>query len=227
MILITGATGGIGQNILKKLTSLNEDIICLHKNNINLNNLVKSKFIKYHKVNLEDEIEVLNFSEKLLFEKITIIHLAAVYVDKLIMNQTLSEFDSHYKINFRSIFIIVKTLLPKMLSLGGKVILFSSPSVYKAHVGSSAYASSKAALEIFSDVLNNEYSKFNIRSYNVKLGYYDSGMYKKLSKRVRLKLLSETNNLEFSSITELQDLILSIINDKFSDNLVRLDMSIT
>ena len=225
MIVITGASGGIGQAVLKNLLKIDK-VICLYRDESKINPRPSHPNLSFYKLNLENENEIVKFVNSISFKKICIINLAAVYIDKLIVNMSVDELDKHYKVNFRSIYILVKELLPRMLNTGGNIILFSSPAVNKGHQGSSAYSSTKSSLEVYSKVINNEYSKFGIKSSLIVLGYYNCGIYKKLSKKVQKKLLQETSNDKFSSFNEITDIIKIILESKAPEQLYRLDTNI-
>ena len=85
MIVLTGASGGIGNLLLKDLSNIDR-VIALHKRKLNNNN--KYKNVTYVKLDLEDknQIEsfVNNYSKE--FKRITVIHCAAIKKDNLTIN---------------------------------------------------------------------------------------------------------------------------------------------
>lgn len=105
----------------------------------------------------------------------------------------------------------------------GKLIFISSPSAILGHVGSSAYASTKAAILPFVKVLNKEYSKFNILSFILYIGYYNIGIFKSLKLNIQKKLIKELPKKKFSKISNIEKVINNIINGKIKQYKIMLE----
>ena len=77
MIVLTGASGGIGKLLLKDLSNI-DNVIALHKRKLNYKN--KYKNVTYVKLDLRDKDQIdsfiNNYSKK--FKKITVVHCAAI-----------------------------------------------------------------------------------------------------------------------------------------------------
>ena len=222
MIIVTGASGGIGSELIKELSKF-DNVICLY--NKNKYKFTHENIINYQ-INLESEKEIKKFTDTIKPQHITIIHLAALYVNKLVINMTLDDLDKQYAVNFRSIFALMKYLLPKMMSYGGHLINFSSPAVSIGQPGTSGYATFKASLEAFTKIIHNEYSKFNIRSNLILLGYYNLGIYKKLPAAVQKKLLNTINEKKLCNVSEISNAIIKLLKTNDSGSVIRLDEGI-
>ena len=70
----------------------------------------------------------------------------------------------------------------------------------------------------------NEYEKFNIQSNILMLGYYDTGIYKKLSLSTRKKLLEEIPTKSLGKITDITKVIKELISkDDINGKTIYLD----
>jgi len=135
MIILTGASGGIGQEIINHLCEL-DNVIGFY-NTTHPDNYESSK-ITYEKVNIEDKSEVDCFVEnwKSKLSNITLVHCAAAKVDGLAVNYTLADWDKVVGVNLRGNFILTQALLPRMMEDNwGRVIHISSHGAIDGDVG--------------------------------------------------------------------------------------------
>ena len=178
MVILTGASGGIGEYIYRKKSKDEFVLGITNKNSIEtLNNT------KVEKIDLSNEDEILGFIDKnkLIFENITLIHMAAVKIDKLMYNFTNEEIMRTFSVNCFANFSLTKHLLPFMIKQKwGRIINISSLAA-EGSVGSAAYSASKAALQGYTQTLAKEYGRFNITTNLIKLGYFDVGLINNLT----------------------------------------------
>ncbi|HZZ91060.1 MAG TPA: SDR family oxidoreductase [Usitatibacter sp.] len=82
-----------------------------------------------------------------------------------ILECTIEDWDRSFDLNVRSMFVMTKAMLPKMIAAGGGVVLnmASVLGARKAAPNRLAYASSKAAVEGFTRALAIDHVKQNIR----------------------------------------------------------------
>ena len=82
-----------------------------------------------------------------------------------ILDCTLDEWDKSFNVNVRSMFLVTKAMLPRMIEKGGGVILnmASVLGAEKAAPNRLAYAASKAAVAGFTRALAIDHVKQNIR----------------------------------------------------------------
>ena len=93
-----------------------------------------------------------------------------------ILECTLADWDRSFNLNVRSMFVVVKAMLPRMIAAGGGVILNMSSvlGAAKAAPNRLAYASSKAAVQGFTRALAIDHVKQNIRVNCVCPGTVDT-----------------------------------------------------
>jgi len=190
MIILTGASGGLGHEILSSIANLDSVIAIYYQNPIVSSNL---KNIIPYKLDITCEKSVINFVHefKTKLNKITLIHAAAIAKqDNLSVNFKTTDWDDTMSVNLKGNFLLTRTILPSMINDGwGRIIHFSSAASNHPAPGSLAYSTSKSALIGMSNALGKEYARFGITSNVLINGYFDTGMYKKLTQSAQQKLL--------------------------------------
>lgn len=186
-IILTGATGVIGNSILDKLVSAGSNILATGTNDEKLNKIKE----KYEKVNIlkfdisnHDEIdEFVENCNSILSNKIDIlINNAGITQDNLSIRMKEGEWKRVIDINLSSTFLITKNVIKKMLkSKKGKIINVTSVVGHSGNIGQANYAASKAGIVGLSKSLALEYGKKNITVNSVSPGFIMSDMTNKIS----------------------------------------------
>ena len=96
----------------------------------------------------------------------------------------------------------------------GRIIFFSSSDAYRGIKGSSIYSLSKTALIGLSNSIAVEYSKFNITSNIISLGYFKSNQWDKLGEVNKRDLLKKTLSNSLIKPKSLYNFINLIIREK-------------
>ena len=195
-ILITGATGGIGNSLVEKFNNLGSNIVATGTNEEKLNNL-KKKFPNIHiekfKLDEHDKIEkfVDNIHEKLDGIDI-LVNNAGITLDNLSIRLTEENWKKVLDINLTSSFLMCKFAIKKMLkNKFGKIINITSIVGHTGNLGQANYAASKAGIIAFSKSLAIEYAKKNINVNCVSPGFIKTDMTDKISEDFKKILLSK------------------------------------
>ena len=115
-----------------------------------------------------------------------------------------------------------------MANQKGQFIFLTSVVPEMGLAGTSAYSSSKVALEQFSRNLVTEYGRFGIRSNVIRLGYFDAGLIKTLSKVDSEKILKRIPAGRFGTIDNVNNAVDFILNSDFlNGSVVDLDGGIS
>ena len=118
-ILITGATGGIGNNLVKKFYDLGAKIIATGTNEEKLNNLKKEfSSIEVQKFKLEEHNKIeefVNLIDKKLDGIDILINNAGITLDNLSIRLTEENWKKVLDINLTSSFLMCKYVIKKML----------------------------------------------------------------------------------------------------------------
>lgn len=212
MIILTGASGGLGSQLVNDLKLMDEVILIFNKNKINIDGTLSVK------LDISNENEVMNFveSNKSKLNNLTLINMATFSKDGLLANYDSSDWIKTFNINVNGPFFLIKNLLPIMISQKwGRIINISSYLANKGAIGASAYSSSKSALIGLTKSLAKEYARFNINSNILELGYFDGGLYNTLSEEIKTKILNTIPSKKLGEINEISACVDLIIKSKF------------
>ena len=216
LIIISGASGGIGQLLIKKL-SKKFKILCIY-------NQKKPKFTKtanFLKIDYDEPSKIKNASIRLkkmtLSEKkIIFLNLAAIKIDKLSIQIKKKEMNETFNVNYFSLFYLVQAILPNLIrNKWGRVINFSSTVGLTGEVGTLLYTSSKHASTGMMKVFSKEFAKFNITFNTIKLGNFDAGMYKKLTKNAKANILKKIPSEKTGDVNSIYNAIKFIIGSNY------------
>ena len=195
-VLITGATGGIGNCLIKKFDSLNARVIATGTNEEKLENL-KKNFSNIHvekfKLEQHDKIDdfINNVHDKLEGLDI-LVNNAGITLDNLSIRLTEGDWKKVLDINLTSTFLMCKSAIKKMLKKKyGKIINITSIVGHTGNLGQANYAASKAGVVAFSKSLAIEYAKKNININCVSPGFIKTEMTDKINEEFKKNLISK------------------------------------
>tara|TARA_B110000116_G_C16713378_1_gene525598 strand:- start:344 stop:1027 length:684 start_codon:yes stop_codon:yes gene_type:complete len=214
MIILTGSTGGIGSEVLKEL-SLIDSVFAIYNSTKPNNENLKLNNVEFYKLDVTSEQEIFKFIElnKNRFKNLTLINLAGVSSDGLLINFNQDDWEKVFKINITSNFLLSKYLIPFMIKdKWGRIIHFSSIA---SGQGVGAYSSSKEAINGLSKSISKEYGRFNITSNVLKLGAFDIGMLSKLSTKEKKSFTNAIPNKTLGAVDNIVNAINFIIKSNF------------
>lgn len=189
MIILTGASGGIGRAILPSLTALDSVAAIYHTKLPDISGL---EGVTTHQMDLTSEREIGGFvvGMKGRLEKITLIHAAALSRDGLAAKFSSADWDQVIDVNLRGNFLLTRAMLMPMIEeKWGRIIHVSSVAGMRGVPGTLAYSTAKTGLLGMSRVLANEYARFGITSNVLVPGYFNTGLIETLSEKLRKKIL--------------------------------------
>ena len=186
-IVLTGATGVIGNSILDKLISAGSNVLATGTNEQKLKTIKdKHKNINVLKFDISDHEKIdefVNNCSKILSNKIDVlVNNAGITQDNLSIRMKEDEWKKIIDINLTSTFLITKNVIKKMLkSKKGKIINITSVVGHTGNIGQANYAASKAGIIAMSKSLALEYGKKNITINCISPGFIVSDMTAKIS----------------------------------------------
>ena len=195
-VLITGATGGIGNCLVEKFYDLGATIVASGTNEEKLNYL-KKKFsnINIEKFKLNEHSKIEEFIEKIdkKLQGIDIlINNAGITLDNLSIRLSEENWKKVLDINLTSSFLMCKSAIKKMLRKKyGKIINITSIVGHTGNLGQANYAASKAGIIAFSKSLAIEYAKKNINVNCVSPGFIKTEMTDQINEEFKKILISK------------------------------------
>ena len=196
-IIVTGATGGIGNSIIKKLYDVGANILATGTKDEKLQELKKKfqniqtlKFDISQTKNLENFIE--DATKKLGGKLDCMINNAGITQDNLAIRMSIEEWKKVIDINLTSTFLISKFAIKKMLkNKKGKIINITSVVGHTGNLGQTNYTASKAGIVAMSKSLAIEYAKKNININCVSPGFIKTAMTDKIDEKFKEVIISK------------------------------------
>ena len=194
-ILITGASGGIGNELVKKFVSLGGNVLGSGTNSEKLDKIKKQyPNIKVKKFDIAEHLRIEEFIDDISLELNgldILINNAGVNVDKLSLRMKDEEWKKVIDINLTSTFLLSKHAIKKMLkNKFGRIVNITSVVGHTGNLGQSNYSASKAGIIGMSKSLAIEYAKKNITVNCVSPGFIISDMTMNIAEKVKLYLTS-------------------------------------
>ena len=194
-ILVTGASGGIGNFLVKKFVTLGGNVLGTGSK-IEKLDLLKKQYptIKVKKFDMIDHSRIEEFIDSVFLELgglDILINNAGTNNDNLSLRMKEDEWKKVIDINLTSTFLLSKYAIKKMLkNKFGRVVNITSVVGHTGNLGQANYAASKAGIIGMSKSLAMEYAKKNITINCVSPGFIVSDMTLNIAEKVKLYLTS-------------------------------------
>ena len=213
VILLTGASKGIGKVTAKKLSGLNPKLILVSRNINDLEKIRKefsvidsNLLLIGANVSVEEDCQRIVSEAAAKFGTIDVlINNAAQFAHGKIEKIDIEDFDRVFATNIRGVFILTKLTLPFMIKQSsGTIVNISSTAGKRGYPGGSAYTASKFALNGFSECLIKEVREHNIRVVTISPSMVDT-------KEKPIKEQKETGKGIYMRAEDVADSIVSAI----------------
>ena len=194
-ILITGATGGIGNALVKKFASLEGSVLATGTKIEKLEALKKEfSNINILKFDISDHSKIEEFVENVssqLSGLDVLVNNAGINVDNLSLRMKDEEWKKVIEVNLGSTFFLCKYAIKKMLkNKYGRIVNITSVVGHTGNLGQANYAASKAGINGMSKSLAIEYAKKNITINCVSPGFIQSKMTDNIVESIKAVLTS-------------------------------------
>lgn len=190
MIIITGASRGIGEFLFKSFfKDSKEEVIGIYNNTKPFENI--EQFKQLNVINY-DEVEAFVNINRFDLKNITLINCAGITYNSFTHKSNPELWKNVVDVNLIGTYNIIRALLPIMRDQKfGRIINFSSVVALKPTPGISSYAASKAALWGLAKSLAIENAALNITINNINLGYSELGMIEMVPDEYRKNIISQ------------------------------------
>ena len=219
-IIVTGASGGIGNSIIKKLSESGANILAsgtkiekLEKLKLQFNNIKILKFDISQSEKIEDFIE--NASSELGSNLNCLINNAGITQDNLAIRMTFDEWKKVIDINLTSTFLLSKFAIKKMLkNKYGKIINITSVVGHTGNLGQANYTASKAGLIAMSKSLAIEYAKKNININCISPGFIKTAMTDKIDDKFKEIIISKIPSARLGEPEDIANAVLFLASNQ-------------
>ena len=211
-ILVTGASGGIGREIVKKFISLDGTVVATGTNLERLD-LLKKDFTNVNviKFDISEHSKIEEFIDN-VFTQLSgldiLINNAGTNMDNLSLRMKEEEWQKVIDINLTSTFLLSKYAIKKMLkNKYGRIVNISSVVGHTGNLGQANYSASKAGIIGMTKSLAIEYAKKNITLNCVSPGFIQSKMTDNINESVKAAL---TSRIPMSRLGNAEDVANSV-----------------
>ena len=209
-ILITGATGGIGNSLVEKFYKTEAIVVASGTNQEKLENL-KKKFPNIHIGEIENFIDKVD--SKIQGLEI-LINNAGVTLDNLSIRMNEENWKKVIDINLSSSFLMCKFAIKKMLKKKyGKIVNITSIVGHTGNIGQANYAASKAGIIGFSKSLALEYAKKNININCVSPGFIKTEMTDKINEDFKKMLIDKIPSGALGTGEDVSNCVAFLVSD--------------
>ena len=219
-IIVTGASGGIGNSIVKKLNESGANILASGTRIEKLEELKKNfKNIKILKFDISQSRKIEEFIENATIELggslDGIVNNAGITQDNLAIRMSLDEWQKVININLTSTFLMSKFAIKKMLkNKSGKIVNITSVVGHTGNLGQANYTASKAGIVAMSKSLAIEYAKKNINVNCISPGFIKTAMTDKIDDKFKEVIVSKIPSARLGEPDDIANAVLFLSSDQ-------------
>ena len=219
-IIVTGASGGLGNSIVKKLYENGANILATGTKKEKLDDL-KSQFnnikILSFDISQMDEIDKFmeNATEELGGNLYCIVNNAGITRDNLAIRMSADEWKKVIDVNLTSTFLLSKSAIKKMLkNKQGKIINITSVVGHTGNLGQANYTAAKAGIVAMSKTLAIEYAKKNININCISPGFIKTNMTEKIDSKYKEIILSKIPSARLGEPEDIANAVLFLASNQ-------------
>jgi 3-oxoacyl-[acyl-carrier protein] reductase len=219
-IIVTGATGGIGNSIIKKFSHAGAKILATGTRIEKLEEIKKEheniKILKFD-ISQSDKIQdfIENATKELGGSLDGIINNAGITQDNLSIRMSLEEWQKVIDINLTSTFLMCKFAIKKMLkNKSGKIVNITSVVGHTGNLGQANYTASKAGIVAMSKSLAIEYAKKNINVNCISPGFIKTAMTDSIDEKFKEVIISKIPSAKLGEPDDIANAVLFLSSDQ-------------
>jgi len=219
-IIVTGASGGIGNSIIKKLNEAGANILASGTRIEKLEELKKNfkniKILKFD-ISQSDKIEefIENATSELGGSLDGLVNNAGITQDNLAIRMSLDEWQKVININLTSTFLMSKFAIKKMLkNKSGKIVNITSVVGHTGNLGQANYTASKAGIVAMSKSLAIEYAKKNININCISPGFIKTAMTDKIDDKFKEVIISKIPSARLGEPDDIANAVLFLSSEQ-------------
>ena len=219
-IIVTGASGGIGNSIINKLSEAGANILASGTKIEKLEDLKKRykkiKILRFD-ISQNEKIEefIDNATKDLGGNLDCIVNNAGITQDNLAIRMSLEEWQKVIDINLTSTFLMSKFAIKKMLkNKSGKIVNITSVVGHTGNLGQANYTASKAGIIAMSKSLAIEYAKKNINVNCISPGFIKTVMTDKIDDKFKEVIISKIPSARLGEPDDIANAVLFLCSNQ-------------
>jgi NAD(P)-dependent dehydrogenase (short-subunit alcohol dehydrogenase family) len=213
MIIISGASRGIGEYLFKSFQGLNIETIGLY------NSTKPEPFSKdYYKVDIRNFEKTYNIITPLISnsDNMVLINCAGITYSAFAHKSDPERWKGVVETNLIGTYNLIRCVLPRMREINhGRIINFSSVVAVKGTPGVSAYAATKSAFWGLSKSISIENANKNISINSINLGYSELGMINDVPEQYMEQIKREIPMKKLCSPSDIFKTVNYLINTEY------------
>ncbi|MFA7379169.1 MAG: SDR family oxidoreductase [Bacteroidia bacterium] len=214
MIIISGASGGIGQYLMKTFKDAGEPVLGLY-NSVKPEGFTDAELYKIDISNIE-QLEQFRNHFSGTDKKLVLINCAGINYNAFGHKADMNEWKRVIEVNLIGTFGIINAVLPAMRENNyGRIINLSSVVARTGVPGTSAYAASKSALWGMSKAIAAESAAKNITINCLNLGYFNIGMISIVPEKMQEAIKSKIPSGKFGDPTDILNAVNFLIASEY------------
>ena len=219
-IIITGATGGIGNSIVERMSQEGANILASGTKIEKLQELKKNfSNIKILEFDISQSEKIDQFIENATTELggslDCMINNAGITKDNLAIRMSLDEWNKVIEINLTSTFLMSKYAIKKMLkNKSGKIVNITSVVGHTGNLGQVNYTASKAGIIAMSKSLAIEYAKKNINVNCISPGFIKTKMSDEIDDKFKEVILSKIPSARLGEPNDIANAVVFLCSNQ-------------
>lgn len=219
--LVVGASSGIGRATAIAISKLGGRVVLSSRNEIKLKETLSFMEGNNHVICPYDMHNVLGIKE-LIKKSITsindkfdgVVYTAGVNRSKLVKFETIMEFDKDFELGYKAYLMLLKELSSrKVLKDSGSIVALSSRAALFPEKAMTRYATTKAAINITSNIAAQEFAKRKIRVNTICPEMVKTPMTEYFFSFVSQEQLDKLYPLGYLEVEDVADLIIFLLSD--------------
>jgi len=221
VVLITGASGGIGKAIAEKFAEGGAKVALndIAQAEENLKKFAEELGGKYFLADVSklEEVERMVEEIKKEFGRLDIlVNNAGITQDKTLAKMTKEEWQRVIDIDLTGVFNCTKAALPLIIQNQGKIISLSSLVGQRGNFGQTNYAAAKAGIIGFTKSLSKEVGRFGVQVNAIAPGFIETRLTENLPEEMKTMVKKLTSLGRFGKPEEVANLVFFLASDQAS-----------
>ncbi|TET84100.1 MAG: beta-ketoacyl-ACP reductase [Candidatus Nealsonbacteria bacterium] len=221
VVLITGASGGIGKAIAEKFAeggakvALN-DIAQAEENLKKFAEELEGEYFLADVSKLEEVEKMVEEIKKEFGRLDVLVNNAGITQDRTLAKMTKEEWQRVIDIDLTGVFNCTKAALPLIIQNQGKIISLSSLVGQRGNFGQTNYAAAKAGIIGFTKSLSKEVGRLGVQVNAIAPGFIETRLTENLPEEMKTMVKKLTSLGRFGKPEEVANLVFFLASDQAS-----------